>query len=171
VDSFPVAVCHNMRISGARLFKGTQWRGYTASLRTYFYGVKVQVLTTAAGIPVEFCFLPGREHDLTGLQHLPLHLAPESRIYADNAYMNHTTQSLIHQAEAIDLWVQQRKNNKVQDPAHIRFLKQAKRKVIETTFSQIKSLFPKTIHATSQNGFLLKLLLFIVAYTFNKVFL
>ncbi len=42
------------------------------------------------------------------------------------------------------------------------------RKVIENTFSQITRWFPKRIHATSINGFLLKLKLFIWSFTFDK---
>ena len=57
IDSFPVAVCDNIRISRSKMIKGKQWRGKQASMRRYFYGVKVQVLTTQQGIPVEFCFV------------------------------------------------------------------------------------------------------------------
>src|SRR5271168_1996360 len=46
VDSFPVAVCDNIRIANCKLLKGKQWRGRQCSMRRYFYGVKVQVLTT-----------------------------------------------------------------------------------------------------------------------------
>ena len=41
-------------------------------------GVKVQVLTTASGIPVEFAFLPGRASDTRGLDVLPLELVAGS---------------------------------------------------------------------------------------------
>ena len=61
VDSFPVAVCDNIRIAKCRILKGRQWRGKQCSMRRYFDEVKVQVLTTSSGIPVEFCFVPGSE--------------------------------------------------------------------------------------------------------------
>ena len=61
LDSFPVAVCDNMRISNCKLLKGKQWRGKQSSMRRYFYGVKVQLLVTKEGIPVEFRFVPGCE--------------------------------------------------------------------------------------------------------------
>src|SRR5882672_11453059 len=51
IDSFPVAVCDNIRISRCKLLKGKQWRGKQCSMRRYFYGVKVQVLVTTQGIP------------------------------------------------------------------------------------------------------------------------
>jgi hypothetical protein len=46
------------------MLKGRQWRGKQSSMRRYFYGVKVQALTTAKGIPVEFGFVPGSESDV-----------------------------------------------------------------------------------------------------------
>ncbi len=36
IDSFPVAVCDNIRISRSRIIKGKQWRGKQASMRRYF---------------------------------------------------------------------------------------------------------------------------------------
>ncbi|MDZ7970742.1 MAG: transposase, partial [Nostoc sp. DedSLP03] len=64
IDSFPVAVCHNIRISRCRLVNSPEYRGYVASKRCYFYGVRVHLLSTADGIPVELAFLPGAAHDL-----------------------------------------------------------------------------------------------------------
>jgi hypothetical protein len=85
IDSFPVAVCDNIRISRCKLLKGKQWRGKQSSMRRYFYGVKVQVLINSQGIPVEFGFVPGCKSDVQTLKKLPLEVAPESRIYADAA--------------------------------------------------------------------------------------
>ena len=85
LDSFPVAVCDNIRIPQCRLIRGEEYRGYIASKKRYFYGVKIQVLSTENGIPVEFVFLPGAAHDIRGLNALPLNLPPGSEIYADKA--------------------------------------------------------------------------------------
>jgi Transposase DDE domain len=41
IDSFPVAVCDNIRISRCKLLQGKQWRGKQSSMHRYFYGVKV----------------------------------------------------------------------------------------------------------------------------------
>ncbi|MEZ4828268.1 MAG: transposase [Bacteroidia bacterium] len=53
VDSFPVAVCHNIRISRARILSGEQFRGKCVAKRSYFYGFKVFLITTETGFPVE----------------------------------------------------------------------------------------------------------------------
>ena len=53
IDSFPYAVCHNMRILQSRIVQGREYRGYTASKREYFYGLKVHVIVGLCGIPIE----------------------------------------------------------------------------------------------------------------------
>ena len=60
IDSFPVAVCQNIRIGRSKIVKGKQWRGYTASMHSCFYGIKFQLVTTKSGIPVAFHFTPVR---------------------------------------------------------------------------------------------------------------
>ena len=59
LDSFPVSVCDNIRIKSCRLVRDELYRGRMTSKRRYFYGVRVQLLATSDGIPLEFCILPG----------------------------------------------------------------------------------------------------------------
>lgn len=169
VDSFPVAICDNIRIKGCKILKGEQFRGKHASMRRYFYGVKVQVLTTTNGIPVEFCFVPGSESDVQALKKLPMTVAPESSIYADSGYTDHTIEDDAKDAESLRLMIQRKSNSKRKDEPWIRFLKEHMRKGIETTFSMLKGLFLRKIHAVTFKGFLLKLVMFIVGFTFNKL--
>lgn len=49
LDSFPVSVCDNIRISSCRMLRGREWRSRQSSMRRYFYGVKVQLLVTKGG--------------------------------------------------------------------------------------------------------------------------
>jgi hypothetical protein len=49
------------------------------------------------------------------------------------------------------------------------FLKKHIRQEIERVFSRIKVRFPKKIHAVTEEGFILKIVLFLLAYTFNQV--
>jgi len=169
VDSFPVAVCDNIRIARCKIVKGKQWRGKQCSMRRYFYGVKVQVLTTASGIPVEFCFVPGSESDVQALKKLPITVAAESSVYSDSAYTDYGVEDDMREADLINLMVQRRSNAKRKDEPWIRFLKEHMRKGIETTFSMLKALFLRKIHAVTFKGFLLKIVLFIVGFTFNKL--
>ena len=67
MDSFPIPICDNIRISQSKLVHSEDYRGYIASKKRYFYGIRVQLLSTADGIPVEFVFLPGEANDTRGL--------------------------------------------------------------------------------------------------------
>jgi Transposase DDE domain len=59
IDSFPIPVCDNYRIPRVKLYHHKEYRGYIASKQRYFYGLKVHLLVTKDGQPVE-CFLaPG----------------------------------------------------------------------------------------------------------------
>lgn len=169
IDSFPVAVCDNIRISRCKLLTGKQWRGKQSSMRRYFYGVKVQVLVNNCGIPVEFGFVPGCESDVHALKKLPLAVAAESKIYGDAAYTDYQAEDDIKAAELIDLMIQRKRNSLRPDQPWIRFIKEQMRKGIETSFSEIKALFLRKIHAVTFKGFLLKLVMFILAFTINKI--
>lgn len=62
VDSFPVIPvksCHNIRIKRSKLFKEEQFRGYNASKKEFYYGIKVFVVTNSDNKPVEYTFTPG----------------------------------------------------------------------------------------------------------------
>ncbi|MGN6435744.1 MAG: IS982 family transposase [Agriterribacter sp.] len=169
IDSFPVAVCDNIRISRCKLLRGKQWRGKQCSMRRYFYGVKVQVLVNSSGIPVEFGFVPGCESDVQALKKLPLAVAAESRIYGDSAYTDYQIEDDMKETDLIELMIQRRNNSKRPDEPWIRFIKEQMRKGIETAFSEIKALFLRKIHAVPFKGFLLKLVMFILAFTLNKL--
>ena len=140
-----------------------------SSMRRYFYGVKVQLLSTASGIPVEFCFVPGSESDVQALKKLPMTVSPGSSIYADSAYTDYTIEDDIMEADLVKLMVQPKSNSRRKDEPWIRFLKLQMRKGIETTFSMLKGLFLRKIHAVTFKGFLIKILMFIMAFTFNKL--
>ncbi|MDR2926970.1 MAG: transposase, partial [Cytophagaceae bacterium] len=80
IDSFPVEVCHHIRINRSKIVKGEDYRWRFASKRTYFYGFKVHIIVTSEGIPVEYTFTTGRTHDLDGLRQMPLTLPKGSEI-------------------------------------------------------------------------------------------
>jgi len=65
--------------------------------------------------------------------------------------------------------VARKKNSKRADQPHISAWKRQIRKRTETSFSEIEAHFPRKIHAVTPEGFLLKIMLFILAYTFKRV--
>lgn len=171
LDSFPVAVCDNIRISNAKLLKGKQWHGKQTSMRRYFYGVKVQLLITKDGIPVEFGFVSGSEHDSLALKKLPLELPAESEVFADSAYTNYEIEDQLMEVDLIALKVHRKSNAKRKDSISAAFIKEYMRKRVETTISEIKGLFLRKLHAVTAKGWLLKITLFIFAFTLNKIFI
>jgi hypothetical protein len=68
VDSFPVPVCDNIRIGRCRLYPlekhGEAFRGYLCSKRRYFYGLRVHLVVSGTGEPVEFALAAGSEADV-----------------------------------------------------------------------------------------------------------
>jgi hypothetical protein len=168
LDSFPVAVCDNIRISRSKILQGEAFRGKHVSMHRYFYGVRVEVLTLN-GIPVEFCLLPGREHDSQSLGKLPFDVAPESTIYMDAGYTDYLSEDDLFEAAGVYARVQRKSNSKRKDEPYMRFLKEYMRKAIETDFSQIKAKMLRCIHAVTKEGFLLKVALFVIAYAFDKI--
>jgi hypothetical protein len=168
LDSFPVAVCDNVRITRSKILKGDTYHGYNASMKRYFYGVKVQVMTLN-GIPVEFCLVPGSEHDTLALGKLPLDVAPESCIYMDAGYTDYGCEDDLFEADLVYAKVQRKKNSKRSDAPFQRFIKDIMRKRIESDISQIKAKMLRTIHAVTKQGFLLKVALFVIAFAFYKI--
>lgn len=171
LDSFPVSVCDNIRISRCRLAHGEEFRGYLASKRRYFYGVRVQVLVTVEGLPVEFCVLPGSVSDLAGMAELPLSLRAGAQVAADAAYTFYEWEDSLAERESVRLLVGRKCNSKRRDVPALHDYKQWLRRRIETVFGEIAKLFPKKIHATTLSGFILKISLFLFAYQVDKAFI
>lgn len=171
LDSFPVPICDNIRIFNVRLIKSKEYRGYIASKKRYFYGVRVQLLTTKTGIPVEFVFMPGSASDVRALNALPLNLPAGSEVYGDSAYTDYTVEDNLEETSQISLKVMRKKNSKRQDLPWNQYIKQSTRHYIETVFSSITRVFPKSIHAVTYEGLLLKLQAFIFAFTLQQAFI
>jgi Transposase DDE domain len=85
-DSCPVPACDNIRIRGCHLYRGEAYRGYLASKRRYFFGLRIHLLVTVTGQPVEFVLAPGAQADSTVFRALALDLPQGSTLYADAAY-------------------------------------------------------------------------------------
>ena len=171
LDSFPVALCDNMRISRCRLVSNEEFRGYIASKRRYFYGVRVQVVTTEEGVPVEFCFLPGASADVRALGVLPLSLPSGSQLFMDSGYTDYAAEDAAAEMDGIEFAPSRKSNSKRGDDVWRSYYKQLMRKRIETVFSQITNLFAKHIHAVTLDGFLLKVSMFVIAFALDKAFI
>ena len=171
LDSFPAAVCDNIRINRCRLVQDERYRGKVPSKHRYFYGVKVQLLATSDGIPLEFCILPGSCSDLQGLAELPLELPNAAQLFVDGGYNFYEWEDYLQEIARLKLQVPRKINSKRGREPWLEIYKSLIRKYIETTIGEISKLFPKKIHATNLDGFLLKIALFLFAYQIDKAFI
>jgi hypothetical protein len=166
IDTFPISACDNYRIPRSRLYQGEAYRGRIASKKRYFYGLKVHLMVTRDGCPVEFFLTPGATADVAGLQDFDFDLPAGSLVVGDKAYNDYTIEDVLADVD-IALQPLRKKNSLRPYPPYWTYLLQLYRKAVETAGSQLERLLPKHIHATSQVGFELKLVLFILATSIN----
>ncbi|CAK0756677.1 hypothetical protein CCP3SC5AM1_2290001 [Gammaproteobacteria bacterium] len=114
IDSFPVSVCQNIRISHCNIYTEKEFRGYNASKRIYFYGLKVHLITTADGRPIEILLTPGNASDVKMLEFFNFNLPKGSTIYGDKIYTNYEIEDLLHDCDDITLQPIRKKNHKRQ---------------------------------------------------------
>lgn len=169
IDTFPVAVCDNYRIRRCRLYQGEAYRGFIASKKRYFYGLKIHLVVTKTGQPVEFFLTPGSDSDVACLDLFDFDLPPDAQVYADRIYNDYLLEDVLNEA-GIHLMPLRKKNLKRQWEPWQHYWIHLHRKMIETTGSLIERLLPKSIHAVTSEGFELKLCLFILAMSFNHAF-
>ena len=163
IDSFPVPVCHNIRIKNSRIYREEEFRGYNPSRRVYFYGLKVHLLISETGIPAELFFSPGAYPDTSSLYDFTFPLPEGSRVHGDRAYNIYDIEDELKD-RGIHLMPLRKKNSKRKydtlTERGIRYI----RKRIESVFSVIEQKFPRHIHAVTSYGFELKILMFIPAF-------
>jgi hypothetical protein len=85
IDSLPVIVCDNYRIRRCKLYRDEAYRGYQASKKRYFYGLKIHLVVTKDGIPVGFFLSPGAFSDTSALDQFDFDLPPHSWSVDDKA--------------------------------------------------------------------------------------
>lgn len=170
MDSFPIATCKNIRIFRSKLVQGNEYRGYNKSKREWFFGFKVHMITSIDGRIVEMEFTPGSYFDTCAFNLLNFELPEGSEIFADKAYNAYDKEDQLSDA-GLHLEVIRKKNSLKEDNKYVfNWLKQLDRKHIETDISVLEQAFPKTIHAVTKQGFLLKVIGFCIAYNFSFYF-
>ncbi|MCB9136624.1 MAG: IS982 family transposase [Anaerolineales bacterium] len=166
IDTFPIPMCDNYRIPRARLYHGEDYRGYIASKKQYYYGLKIHLMATEHGHPIEFFLTPGAFADVTRLQYFDFDLPTGSKVVADRIYNDYEIEDILKDVE-ITFWPMRKRNSKRQFPPWVQYLQHVYRKMIETTGSLLSQLLPKRIHAVTSGGFELKVVLFLLAVSFN----
>lgn len=168
LDTFPISACDNYRIPRSKRYRGECYRGYQASKKRYFYGVKVHLLVTPNAEPVEFFLTPGSVGDVEGLDIFDFDLPEQSQIIGDKAYNNYELEDVLLEAD-LHLLPMRKQNSKRPFPPWMRYLQAHFRKTVETSGSLLERLLPKSIHAVTAEGFELKLVLFVLALSISRL--
>ena len=166
IDSYPIAVCDNYRIKRSKIYQGEDFRGYIASKKRYFYGLRIHMLVTEQGEPVEFFLKPGAFSDTSALGLYNFDLPENSFVTGDKAYNDYTIEDVMRMA-GVELIPLRKKNSLRPVPAYMTYFQAGIRKIVETTESLIERLLPKSIHAVTARGFELKVALFVLACSIN----
>jgi len=117
---------------------------------------------------MEFCITPGSTADIEGLKLLSCDLPRGSTLIGDRAYTNYSLEDDFLEMIGVFFQPKRKKNMKRQIPRASEYLHASKRNRIETVFSGIVSKMPRSIKARTQKGFLLKIVLFVLAFLVEK---
>ena len=166
LDTFPMPVCENIRANRCRLAPEKAFRGYRASHRDYFHGVKVHLLVASGGFIVEFWLTPGSWHDLTGLYGMALDIPCGCALMMDRGYTDYVAEDLLREAEGLEVYPVRRENS-VRYEGCRQYLAVVKRRFVESVGACLHSLLPRRVHAVTLDGFMLKLMCFVYAHNFN----
>lgn len=161
IDSFPVPVCANIRISRSKIYTEEKYRGYCASKKQYFFGIRVHMIVTKDGRPIEFIIEPGSTHDMTIARVFNFDIPEGSKIHADKGYTDYEFEDYLELQRQIHFLAIRKSNAKRTD----RGTNTKIRKMVETAFSVILKDFGRKVHAVTAYGFQLKIVMFIFAYS------
>lgn len=170
VDSFPVPCCQKSRIDRRKLFRSKGHLGFSASKKQYFCGIRVHMIVTITGKPMEWFFAPGAESDLNILWRMNLDLPANAILYADGAYNCFELEDILKEDERILLMAKRGKRVKNRlRPAEDEKMISSKRQIVETTFSCITHMLPRSIIVRTEQGFLIRVICAILAYSFSCI--
>lgn len=167
IDSFPVAVCDNYRIKRNKIYGDEAYRGFIPSKKRYFYGLRIHIMVTQSGEPVEFFLTPGSFADVAATSLYDYDLPAGSTIYGDKAYNLYYWEDIMAEVD-LHLMPIRKKNSKRPYPAWVHHWQRVDRKMVETTGSLIEQKLPNSIHAVTAAGFELKVVLFILSLSIDQ---
>jgi len=164
LDSLPIPVCRRARARRCRTVRGRAYCGYCAAKREKFFGWRLHLLCTAAGVPVAFVLLPAALHDLTPVHELTFGLPAGASVYSDKAYNSRPDEATILAETKVRL-VPIRKGNMAPNTWADKLALREYRKRIETANSQLEAMGVQRLHARTTAGRELKLHASVLALT------
>lgn len=156
IDSMPVPVCRRARARRSRKLRGQEFCGYCAAKREKFFGWRLHLVCTTAGVPVAFDLVPGGLHDLTPIHELTYGLPAGAAVYGDKAYNAADDEASIAADTEVRL-VPIRKANMRPNLWADKLALRAWRKRIEGLYSQLEAMGVQRLRARANPGLQLKL--------------
>jgi hypothetical protein len=157
IDSVPLPVCRRARAWRCTKVRGAEYCGYCAAKEEHFFGWRLHLVVTPAGIPVSFDLLPASFHDLTPLHELMERLPGGATVYADKGDNSADDEGWIEGETGIRL-VPRRKKNMAPNTLAETFGLQRYRGRVETVNSQLEAWGVQRLHARTHDGWLCKVL-------------
>ena len=135
VDSFPVSYCQKNRIDKRKCFLEHRYIGFAASKKKYFCGIKVHMIVSSEGRPIEIQLKAGSESDITVLWQMELDIPKEAILYADGAYNCFELEDILHE-QGIQFMAKRgmKTKNRLRSEAEEKNIS-SRRQIIETAFS------------------------------------
>ncbi len=135
IDTLPLPVCTYTRSQRDRCFKPDADYGYCAAKDLHYYGFKLGLRVSRAGMIIHYPLLPARPHDSQLLDDLIAGF--EGVVPADKAFVDGFRQENLARKRHIELVVPARKDMKVKPPVAIMKVCSRWRKLVETVGSHL----------------------------------
>ena len=134
IDATKLPVCHNLRESRHKVFKGLAAKGKTST--GWFFGFKLHLLTNHIGEIVSINISPGNKDDRSFLTKLCKGL--KGLVFGDRGYISKDKARLLEQ-QGLKLITTLKKNMKKVPRTRFEKAMLAKRSIIETIFDYLKN--------------------------------
>lgn len=137
LDTTPVPVVGYRRDKSHSHFRGSAGYGYCAARRLHYYGYKLVMLTTLAGIPYSFELVPANTDEREAADEILDTLPRGSNAWSDKGFLDADWQAT-WQVERIFVWTAKRDNQLLQNPPQFDQLLNQVRERIEGAFDLLK---------------------------------
>lgn len=163
IDSMPIPVCENIRVSQCHLLKGKEFFGKCGyKYKENFFGLRLHLVCTLDKRPVSFVLLPAGYHDLTPVHELTVNLPLGAWVLGDKGYNCAEVQEIMRWTLG-GILIPLRKANMAPNTLAEHGELCTYRHRIEQLFSQLETMGLKSLHVTTPRGLELKICASLVA--------
>ena len=152
IDTMPLPVCVYTRSRRDRCFKSDADYGYCAAKDLHYYGFKMGLRISRAGMIIHYPLLPARPHDIQLLDDLIEGF--QGVLLADKGFIDDFRQQELAKKKAVELLTPPRKNMNVRLPDPLRRIGKRWRKLIETVGSHLTERYHIANTRATQHGLL-----------------